>query len=118
VSANAAGAGYLLKERVADVAEFAAAKILIEQASDLLMQARPMQERSWTRILEPSYLPHMRLRIATRLALADGPGVYDSIGDLAGAGLRVDGKKTGGELASIGLALVTIGDVHEGIQAG
>jgi hypothetical protein len=115
---NLATRAWLMAREAEELAAMAdpTATILIEQASDLLRQAQPMQERSWTRILEPSYLPHMRLRIATRLA--DEPGVHQNIGDLAGAGLRIDQVKTGGKLASIGLALVAIGDVGEGIQAG
>src|SRR5262249_47744140 len=76
----------LMAREAEELAAMAAptAKILIEQASDLFMQARPMQERSWTRILEPTYPSRMRLRIATRLA--DEPGVHQAIGDLAGAG--------------------------------
>jgi transcriptional regulator with XRE-family HTH domain len=93
-----------------------AAKILIEQASDLLMQARPMQERSWTRCLESSLLTRYRLNIATRLA--DEAGVYRYVGDLSTLVGESTRKRTGGHLASIGLALVTIGDFHEGIQAG
>src|SRR5262249_20781644 len=57
-----------------------AAKDMIEQASDLLRQARPMQERSWTRCLESSYLDTMRLTIATRLA--DKTSIYKYIGDM------------------------------------
>jgi hypothetical protein len=115
---NLATRAWLMAREAEDTAAMGdpAAKTLIEQASDLLNQAQPRQERCWTRILDPSYLARMRLRIATRLA--DEPGIHQTIGDLAGAGLRIGRAQTGQKLASIGLALVTIGDVHEGIQAG
>lgn len=92
-----------------------AAKGMIEKASDLLIQARTGVERSWTRCLEPN-LTHMRLAIATRLA--DEPGVHKYVGDLTALACDPTQKKTGRILASIGLALVAVGDVHEGIQAG
>jgi hypothetical protein len=93
-----------------------AAKDMMEKASDLLMQARPLQERSWTRCLENPYQPWRRLNIA--IGLADEPGVYQYVGDLMALASDPTRKQTGRHLASIGLALVTIGDVHEGIQAG
>jgi hypothetical protein len=94
-----------------------AAKNMIERASDLLTHARPMPERrSWTRCLESSYLDYLRLRIAT--GLADKASIYKYIGDLTALVGEPVRKRTGGRLASIGLALVTIGDVHEGINAG
>lgn len=115
---NLATRAWLMAREAEDTAAMGdpAAKTLIEHASDLLNQAQPRQERAWTRILDPSYLAHMRLRIATQLA--DEPGIHQTIGDLAGAGLRIGRAQTGQKLASIGLALVTIGDIHEGIQAG
>jgi hypothetical protein len=115
---NLATRAWLLAREAEDTAAMGdpAAKTLIKHASDLLNQAQPRQERSWTRILDSSYLARMRLRIATRLA--DEPGIHQTIGDLAGPGLRIGRAQTGQKLASIGLALVAIGDVHEGIQAG
>lgn len=92
------------------------AKTLAEQASDLLVQAHPMQERSWTRCLDSGYLPHMRLNIATYLA--DERGVYEYVGDLTAVVSDPARKQNGAQLANIGLALVAIGDVQEGIQAG
>jgi hypothetical protein len=93
-----------------------AAKDLIEQASDLLMQARPMQERSWTRCLTSPYLDHMRLTIATRLT--DKTNIYKYIGGLTALASDPTPKKNGRELANIGLALVAVGEVHEGVHAG
>jgi hypothetical protein len=93
-----------------------AAKDLIEQASDLLMRARPLRERSWTRCLEPPYLDHMRLTVATRLT--DKANIYKYIGDLTALTNDPTPKKNGRELANVGLALVAVGEVHEGIHAG
>jgi transcriptional regulator with XRE-family HTH domain len=92
------------------------ARDMIEKASNMLMQARPVHERPWTRCLESPQLTHMRLTIATRLA--DRTSVYQYVGDLTALATDPTQKKTGRVLASIGLALITIGDLHEGIQAG
>jgi len=93
-----------------------AAKDMIENASELLIRERSMRERPWTRCLESPNLTHMHLAIATRLA--DETGVHRYVGDLAALAGDPTRKGTGRYLASIGLALVAIGDVREGIQAG
>src|SRR5262249_23354712 len=96
-----------------------AAKGMIENASELLVQAgRSVRARVWTRCLQLSNWPHNRLTIATRLA--DETGVHSYVGDLTTLAddPTTQGKYSGRWLASVGLALVTLGDVHEGIQAG
>lgn len=89
---------------------------LINEASDLLGNARPHSERSWTRCLESPRLPHMRLTIGTRLRNEDV--VYDEVSELAVLASDPAQKKTGRMLASIGLALVEIGDLDEGVRFG
>ncbi|WP_344958674.1 XRE family transcriptional regulator [Actinomadura miaoliensis] len=92
------------------------ARDMIEEATDLLASARPQDERSWTRCLESPHLSHMRLTIATRLR--DETAVYDGVGQLALLASDPAQKKTGRMLASIGLALVKVGDVEEGVRFG
>ncbi|MEV5824202.1 helix-turn-helix transcriptional regulator [Spirillospora sp. NPDC052242] len=93
-----------------------AAGDMIEQASDLMANARPHAERPWTRCLESPRFAHMRLTIATRLG--DESGVHDEVGELVVLASDPAQKKTGRMLASVGLALVGIGDTEEGIRFG
>ncbi|TYK45931.1 helix-turn-helix domain-containing protein [Actinomadura decatromicini] len=93
-----------------------AARDLIERASDLMAEARPQAERSWTRCLESPRFSHMRLTIATRLG--DEDALYDEIGELVTTASDPTQKKSGRVLASIGLALTRLGDAKEGIAYG
>ncbi|GAA2096382.1 XRE family transcriptional regulator [Actinomadura alba] len=92
------------------------AKDMIEVATDMLADARPHSERSWTRCLESPRLDHMRMTIATHLR--DEATVYENANELALLADDPAQKKTGRILASIGLALVSLGDVSEGIEFG
>lgn len=92
------------------------ARDLIEQATELLADARPRTERPWTRCLESPNLSHMRLTIATRLD--DEAGVHQGVEELVLQAGDPAQKKTGRILASIGLALVQIGDVEEAVRFG
>lgn len=56
------------------------ARDLIEEASDLVADARSQAERSWTRCLESPRFTHMRLTIATRLG--DEDAVHDETREL------------------------------------
>lgn len=110
--------GWLLAREAEETAAMGdpAAKDMIKLASELFLRAQPMRERSWTRILEPSYLDTMRLTIATRLA--DRTNINKCIGDLTTLISDPAPKKNGRDLASVGLALVAVGDIHEGIRIG
>ncbi|WP_131741248.1 XRE family transcriptional regulator [Actinomadura roseirufa] len=92
------------------------ARDMIQAASDLLSNAQPWSERPWTRCLESPRLSHMRLTIGTHLR--EEAAVYDGVGELAPLAGDPAQKKTGRILASMGLALVAIGDVREGIRFG
>ncbi|MEW2353961.1 helix-turn-helix transcriptional regulator [Spirillospora sp. NPDC029432] len=94
----------------------ASAREMIERASDLMADARPQVERSWTRCLESPRFSHMRLTIATRLG--DEAAVHDEIGHLLVAASDPAQKKSGRMLASVGLALTQIGDVQQGVRFG
>lgn len=89
---------------------------LIEEASDTLALSRPQHERTWTRCLESPRLPHMRLSIATHLG--DEAAVHDGVGELAILASDPAQKATARVLATMGLALIAIGDVSEGIGFG
>lgn len=92
------------------------ARDMIEEASALLSDARPRTERPWTRCLESPNLSHMRLTIATRLG--DEANVHRGVEELVMQASDPAQKKTGRILASIGLALVRVGDTEEGVRFG
>jgi hypothetical protein len=92
------------------------AQDMIEQASDLMVGARPQAERPWTRCLESPRFSHMRLTIATRLG--NEATVHEEIGELVTAAGDPAQKKTGRMLASVGLALTGIGDMDQGVRFG
>ncbi|WP_258945790.1 helix-turn-helix domain-containing protein [Actinomadura luteofluorescens] len=89
---------------------------LIEKASDLMVDAHPQAERSWTRCLESPRFSHQRLTVATRLG--DEHAVYEEIEHMVTSAVDPAQKKTGRMLASVGLALTAIGDAEEGVRFG
>ena len=102
-------------EAAAAVGDPAAAG-MIDAASEALTAARPQRERSWTRCLDSPGLTHARLIIATRLH--DEALLESTINDLLLQAADADQKKSGRMLASVGLALIAIGDVSEGVRFG
>jgi transcriptional regulator with XRE-family HTH domain len=92
------------------------AKDLLMAASEELASARPQSERSWERGLDFGDLVHERLAVAVRLG--DREGVYASVRELVLQTGDPEEKRTGRELATIGLALAAIGDTAEAIKFG